>query len=72
MIFVDTGAWFALAVQNDPDHEEPDYPPSSGSRLLCKRVRAVLIDAARTTWELALSVLYLFLEAHYFLGRVIS
>ena len=21
MIFVDTGAWFALAVQNDPDHE---------------------------------------------------
>ena len=21
MIFVDTGAWFALAVRNDPDHE---------------------------------------------------
>ena len=21
MIFVDTGAWFAVAVRNDPDHE---------------------------------------------------
>jgi len=24
VIFVDTGAWFAVAVENDPDHAVPE------------------------------------------------